>query len=201
MNYWIIGTLVLSIISPISYTKSMLAGKAKPHRTTRLIVLLASIASVLGVVHSSNVAGQIFAGIFLARASYLFIMSMIYGTGGWAALDKYCFVIGVLALLAYVTTHNGVLTISLGILSDVIGFVPTFVKTYRHPESEDPVFFGIEGVASFLGVLAIWELRPDIIFPLYFTVCSAGVLLFIYRKKLLKLLSRDQPHSNETMPL
>ncbi len=118
MNYWIIGTLILSLLSPISYTKSMLAGKAKPHKVTRLIVWLASIAGILGVLHSSNVAGIIFAGIFFARASYLLVMSLIYGTGGASRLDKSCLVVGILALVAYVITGSGMLAISFGILSD-----------------------------------------------------------------------------------
>jgi hypothetical protein len=185
MNYWIIGTLILSLISPISYTKSMLAGKAKPHRITRLIVWLASVAGMLGVLHSTNLAGQIFAGIFFARATYLLIMAAIYGTGGFAKLDIYCLVFGLLALVAYLTTHNGVLTISLGILADVIGYIPTFIKTYHKPDSEDPVFFSIEGLASLLGVFAVWELKADILFPLYFTLCSGLMVALIYRKKIL----------------
>lgn len=184
MNYWIIGTLVLSLISPISYTKSMFAGKAKPHRVTRLIVWLASFAGILGVLHSTNRAGQIFALIFLARATYLLGMSFKYGVGGTSKLDKYCLGLGILALVAYATTHNGLLTISLGILADVIGYIPTFVKTYHKPDSEDPLFFTIEGVASLLGVFAVWELRADILFPIYFTVCSAAVVFLIYRKKI-----------------
>jgi len=193
MNYWIIGTLILSLISPISYTRSMLAGKAKPHRVTRFIVWLASIAGMLGVLHNSNLPGKIFAGIFLARASYLLVMSLIHGVGGWAKLDRYCLGLGILALICYVVTRNGVITISLGILSDVIGYIPTFIKTYHHPFTEDPVFFSIEGLASLLGVFAVWQLRADILFPIYFTLCSAVVVGLIYRKKLVELFVRDQP--------
>jgi len=185
MNYWIIGTLVLSLISPISYTNSMMGGKAKPHRVTRLIVWLASVAGLLGVIGSTNLAGQIFAAIFFIRATYLVILSIKYGVGGTSKLDKYCLGLGLLALLAYATTQNGVLTISLGILADVIGYIPTFVKTYHKPDSEDPLFFGIEAIASLLGVFAIWELRADILFPIYFTLSSALVVFLIYRKPIL----------------
>ena len=150
MNYWILGTLILSLLSPISYTKSMLAGKAKPHKVTRLIVWLASVAGLLGVLHSPNTAGVIFAGIFFARASYLLVMSLIYGTGGASWLDKSCLIIGIAALVAYVTTGNGLLAISFGILSDLIGYIPTFVKTWHQPKSEDPLFFGLECLASLL---------------------------------------------------
>ncbi len=162
----------------------MLAGKAKPHRVTRLIIWLASIAGVLGILHSTNMPGKIFAFIFLARASYLLFMSVIYGVGGFAKLDLYCLGVGAVAVVSYALTRNGILAISLGIIADVIGYIPTFVKTYHHPGSEDPTFFAIEGLASLLGVFAIWQLRADILFPLYFTLCSVLMVTLIYRKKL-----------------
>jgi hypothetical protein len=189
MNYWILGTIVLSIISPIFYTKSMLKGKVKPHRVTRLIVWLASVAGLLGVLNSSNSAGKIFALIFLIRATYLLIMAVIYGVGGLQKLDLYCLFFGVLALVAYYTTRSGLLTISLGIAADLIGYLPTFVKTYKKPESEDPLFFSIEGLASLFAIFAIWELAPDILFPIYFLLSSMTVVALIYRKRLMSVFS------------
>lgn len=187
MNAWIIGTLILSVISPWFYSRSIFAHKARPHKVTRLIVWLASIAGILAVIHSSNLAGKIFAGIFLARATYLLILAMMYGVGGASRLDRICLVIGALAVAMYVVTGSGLLAISFGVLSDLIGYVPTFVKTWRDPTSESPTFFAIEGVASFLGVLAIWQPRVDIILPVYFVACSATVVLLIYRKKILRM--------------
>lgn len=187
MDIFILGTLILSLISPISYTKSMLANKAKPHRVTRLVIWFASIAGLLGVLDSNNIAGKIFAGIFLARATYLLIMSLIYGVGGSTKLDRYCLTLGVLAVFAFAITGNGLLAILIGILADLIGYIPSFVKTYHKPESEDPIFFAIEGAASFLGILAIWELRADILFPIYFALSSLIMLTLIYRQRIFTL--------------
>ena len=193
MNYWILGTLILSLISPISYTKSMLAGKAKPHRVTRLIVWLASIAGVLGVLHSTSLSGQIFAGIFAARATYLLVMAFIYGTGGASKLDKVCLTFGILALASYLATGSGLLAISLGILADVIGYVPTFVKTYHKPDSEDPLFFAIEGTAALLAIVAIGEWKVDILFPIWFTLSCVIVVVLIYRKRFTKIPTPSLP--------
>lgn len=168
----------------------MLARKAKPHRITRLIVWLAAIAGLVGVLGSTNVAGIIFAVIFLTRASYLLIMSFIYGAGGASRLDRYCLAIGVLALIFYMITGSGLLAISLGIVADLIGYIPTFVKTWHEPQSEDPTFFIVEGIASLFAVFAIWELRVDILFPIYFVTCSAVVVFLIYRKRLTKRFKR-----------
>lgn len=187
MNVWIILTLVLSLISPYFYTKSMLAKKAQPHRVTRLIILLASITGVLGVLGSDNLSGVIFAGIFFARAVYLFVMSIFYGTGGASRLDRSCLTVGVVALVAYAMTGNGLLAVALGILADLIGYIPTFVKTWKKPKSEDPTFFAIEGLASLCAIIAISEPKVDILFPIYFAVCCAVVLFLIYRPKLMKI--------------
>jgi hypothetical protein len=186
MNYWILGTLILSLLSPISYTRSMIAGKAKPHRVTRLIVWLASVAGILGVLGSPNTAGIIFACIFFVRATYLLVMSLIYGVGGATRLDKTCLTIGLVAVVAYMVTGNGLLAISFGILADLIGYIPTFVKTWRQPGSEDPLFFGVESLASVLAIFAIWEPRADILFPIYFTLCGGTVVLLIYRKQIMR---------------
>ena len=187
MNFWIIGTLVLSLISPIFYSKSIFARKAKPHKVTRFIVWLASVAGVLAVVHSNNLSGKIFAGIFLARATYLLVLALLYGVGGASQLDRICLALGVLALVLYVMTGSGLLALSFGVLSDFIGYVPTFVKTWREPGSESPTFFAIEGLAAFLGVLAIRQLRVDIILPSYFVLSCAIVLGLIYRKKFTRI--------------
>ena len=186
MHIWILGTLILSLISPIFYTKSMVAHKARPHRVTRLIVWLAAITGLAGVLGSTNVAGIIFAVIFLIRATYLLIMSFLYGVGGASRLDKVCLGIGSLAVLLYALTRNGLLAISLGILADLIGYVPTFVKVWHKPQSEDPTFFIIEAVASLCGVFAVWQLRVDILFPIYFVLCGGFVALLIYRKQLVR---------------
>ena len=186
MNIWILGTLILSLISPILYTKSMLQRKAKPHRVTRLIVWLASLAGILGVLHNSNIAGQIFAFIFFARATYLLIMSFVYGVGGTTKLDISCLIIGILALVLYLVTGSGLLAVVLGILADLIGYIPTFMKTYRMSSSEDPTFFAIEGLGAFFGIIAVGSLQVGILFPMYFVLCSVTVLVLIYRKMIFK---------------
>lgn len=168
----------------------MLSGKAKPHRVTRLIVWLAAIAGVLGIINSTNVSGIIFAGIFLTRASYLLVMSFIYGSGGASRLDRYCLAIGVLALVIYVMTGSGLFAISFGILADLIGYIPTFVKTWHKPKSEDPTFFIIEMIASLMAVVAISEIRVDILFPIYFVLCSAAVVVLIYRQQIIRQVRR-----------
>lgn len=186
MNIWIFCSLILSIVLPIFYTKSMLAGKAKPHRTTRLIVLLTATAGFLGVIHSPNLAGVIFAVILLIRSTYLFVMACIYGLGGTTRLDKYCLIIAIIALGLYFTTGNGLLAITFGILADSIGYLPTFVKTWHKPKSEDPAFFIIECFASLFALFAIWEIRPDILFPLYFLSSSVSLVILMYRKQILR---------------
>ncbi len=185
--------LLLSLISPISYTRSMLKDQAKPHRITRLVVWLVSITAFIGVLDSSNLAGLLFAAIFLVRATYLLGMSLKYGVGGSTTLDRICLGGGIVALVVYASTGSGLYAILLGILTDIIAFTPTFVKTWHKPETEDPTYFFIEMLAAACGIMAIGELRVDILFPVYFTLCNIGLLLFIYRKKITLTSVKPKP--------
>ena len=190
MDLWIAAMILLSVLSPVSYTRSMLNNQAKPHRVTRLVIFLVSISALVGILGTSNTAGLIFAGVFFARATYLFIMSLKYGVGGSSKLDKICLAGGIVSLLIYGMTGSGIYAILLGIVTDVIAFMPTFVKTWQKPETEDPLYFFIELLAASCGALAIGEIRTDLLFPVYFILCNACLLLFIYRKKIASALPR-----------
>jgi hypothetical protein len=118
------------------------------------------------------------------------IMAFIFGVGGATRLDRYCLVIGIAALAIYAVTGSGLLAISFGIIADLIAYIPTFVKTWHKPSSEDPTFFAIEAVASLFAVFAIWQIRVDVLFPIYFVLCSLAVIILIYRKRITTLLTK-----------
>jgi len=69
----------------------------------------------------------------------------------------------------------------------LIAYIPTFVKTWKTPSSEDPTFFAIEMLASVFALIAIGEFRIDIFFPILFVLSSGTVLFLIYRKKIFHL--------------
>lgn len=188
MNIWLLGNIIFSLISPVAYSNSMLLHKAKPHKVTRLIVWLASIAGVLGILHNANYAAVVFAIIFFVRASYILLMSLKYGVSDVTKLDKSCLLLGIFAIILYILTGNGLVTILLGISADLIGFIPTFVKSYYKPVSEDPMFFAIECLASLFGLIAIGTFQIGIIFPLYMLICDLFVLGLIFRKKLVSIM-------------
>ncbi len=182
MNGWLIGNIVLSLVSPISYTQSMLRGQAKPHKVTRLIVWVASMTAIIGVIGSDNVSGIAFASIFFLRATYLMLMSLKYGVGGSSRLDKTCVALGLLAIVLYPLTGSGILSVLLGITADLIAFIPTFVKIWHDPSSEDPIFFAVECAAALCAVIAIGTIKTELFFPLYIVLCNVFILMLIFRK-------------------
>lgn len=184
MNWWLMGALVLSLISPIAYTKSMLAGKSRPHRVTRFVVWLACLTALLGVLNSPNTAGLVFAIIGVARSTYLLVLSGVYGVGGSSRLDRQCLLVAVSALAVYLATGKVLLAILLAILAEFAGHIPTLVKTWHEPRSEDPLFFITEMTAAGLGVCAIWEMRADILFPVYLVLANMLMVWLLYRHAL-----------------
>jgi hypothetical protein len=111
-------------------------------------------------------------------------MSLKYGVGGRSKLDVTCLVIGVAGVLASVT-NNGLLGIWLALVADLIGYVPAFIKTYKNPKSEEPVFYTLESFAAISVIIGIGEIRKDIILPIYFVVSSLVMIGLIFRKKIM----------------
>jgi len=93
----------------------------------------------------------------------------------------------------YFLTGSGLLAVTFGIAADLIGYIPTFVKTWHQPQSEDPLFFSLETLAALFGVFAIWEIRVDILFPIYFTLGASTIVVLIYRRRLTCLFLKSRP--------
>jgi hypothetical protein len=177
----IICSSVLSMISPLVYIRAILKGEAKPHRTTRLVLLIiVTIASITLWINNDRVAFWL-ALVSMFQSILVFIISLSYGVGGKSKVDIISLFIAFTGILLWQITDNPVLALYFSIGADFAGMVPTLIKTYRHPESEYAAFFLIDTVAAFLNILAVekYELA-NLIFPVYILLINLLMSTVIY---------------------
>ena len=158
------------------YAISILKGKAKPHRVTRLVLLTTTFLATLSLFLQHDTVAIWLAGVSLLQSSVIFILSIKFGWGGWNKLDIFCLVIAFLGIILWQTTANPVFALYASILADFFGMIPTIIKTYKHPETEEWRFFAIDTVAGLLSLLAItnWSLTAAL-FPAYIFVINGVV--------------------------
>ncbi len=177
---------ILVIISPITYIISIAHGKTKPHRMTRFIlafVLTLNFFSILAA--KGNLGAEIFAGVTFLQGLIIFLMSLWRGMGGSSKLDYLCLAIATIGIIGWKLTGNPLVGVWFSILADFAAYIPAFIKTWKHPHTEAPLFYLLAAVAAFLSLIA-YKLESASIFQIYIMICSLGMIAFIYRKKIIK---------------
>lgn len=182
--FLIISTIV-GLITPIIGIRAIFKGEYKPHRTTRLIFLIVTSLFVLTLLAQGDRVGIILAIIQLISSTAIFILSFKYGVGGTSKTDIVVFVSAMITLLIWRLTDNPTLALYMSILTDIIGFAPTLVKSFKEPYTEDPKFYGSDTVAGTFNILALRSYNlSDLAFPGYiFLVNFASVLLILIGRK------------------
>lgn len=184
-NALIALSTVLVLLSPAVYVYSIVKGETRPHRTTRFVLLVICILSTWSLLEGRTNAAFWLSAASLVQALAVFILCLKWGYGGWAKLDMACLVVALTGIVVWQITDKALLGLFAAILADVIGVVPTFIKTYKLPHTENWQFFAIDTFAAILSILALksYDLYA-ISYPIYILLVNgAMVWLILWRTK------------------
>jgi len=170
----------LALISPVIYAKAILKGEAKPHRTTRLVLLLITSLATASLFAQHNTVAIWLAGVSTLQAIVIFALSIKHGMGGWAKSDMICLVIALLGIGLWQTTKQPTLALYAAIAADFTGMVPAIIKTYKFPKTEIWSFFFLDTVAAIFSLMAIknWRIE-EFSYPLYLMLINLAMVLLI----------------------
>lgn len=178
---FVIISSILALISPLVYSAAILKGNAKPHRTTRLVLLIITTISTFALFAAGDRVAVWLAGVSMLQSILIFVLSIKHGMGGWSKLDILCLLIALIGIVLWRTTNNPILALYFSIIADFTGVIPSIIKTYRFPKTEVWSFFLLDVFAAIFSLLALqnWTLQ-DYAFPLYiFLINSVMVALIV----------------------
>lgn len=188
-------SFMLSFGFTIPYAIDIARGRAKPARSTRILFLI--LMTVILIVQGREFTSWVLALTVAEVMSQilLFGLSMKHGVGGVARLDIICYAAFTVSLSAYLLTKDAVLSLTLLILTDLIGFLPTLVKTWRDPSSETwPYYFFGGVIAAAASVLAsATTAYVELAFPIYICAANGVVTALILLRERKRRRSRHQP--------
>ena len=181
---FLIASSILAFCSPAFYVWDILKGKAQPHRTTRLVILIITALSTAALLAQHNTTAVWLAGIGLFQSTIIFALSLKYGVGGSDKLDMVCLVIAAFGIAIWKITNDPVLALYASIAADFTGFFPTLVKTFRFPKTESLLYFLVNLLAVGFNVLAmkVFDLQ-NVSYPLYLFLANLAMVVFMVRKK------------------
>lgn len=188
MSYETIGIIagVLALTGYIPYIYSILAGKTKPNRATWFIWtiiggLLAFSYIAEGDQHSIWLPLGYFFGPLLTA-----ILSIRYGYAEWTRLDTICIVAAAISLVPWILSDSAYWTLIINVIIDSTGAIPTLVKTFREPETEDYTAWLIFFAANTIQLFAISMWNFAALYPIYLFFLASAMVLFILRGKITK---------------
>lgn len=177
----------LALISPLIYAKAILKGQAKPHRTTRFVLLIITLLATASLLAQHDTVAVWLAGVSALQAILLFILSIKHGMGGWAKIDVLCLIIALAGIVIWQTTKEPALALYASIAADFTGMIPAIIKTYKYPHTEIWSFFLLDVFAAIFSLLAVkaWTVQ-EFSYPLYIMIINSLMVLLIMRPKFLR---------------
>ena len=151
-NFVILGAFI-NLLGGISYIKDTLQGKIQPNRVSWglwAVAVMIAFAAEIG----EGVRLQSLTTFMVGFTPLLiFLASFVNKKAYWklTKFDLLCGILSVLGIILWYITKNGNIAIIFSIFADLMAGIPTLVKSYEHPESEN----WIEFMSSFISVVIL----------------------------------------------
>lgn len=176
---------LISLAAFVPYIIATLRRKTRPNRATWFIWMMLGIA--LGASYYFSGAGDtIWVPISYAIGPLIvFLLSIKYGEGGWNRFDLACLAGAVIGLILWAIFKNPIIALIINLLVDFAGALPTTVKAYKDPKSEDPIAWVLFLAGNTVNLFAIDQYKFAImVYPIYMFLGSGVITaLILWPKK------------------
>lgn len=187
--YWNIVTILLSLVGSSMYIRSMLQGKTAPNKMGWFIWTLAPLAASFIILQ--NGGGWSAIPVFMSWIIPVFIFSLSFfiKKAYWkvSRLDIVCLISALIALYFWLIAKDIVSATLFSIIADAFGFVPTIVKAWNAPETENPYPYIAGWLNASIGLLTLTNYAFYLYgMPMYLLLGNSILLFVIFRKKIFK---------------
>lgn len=180
-NFVILGALI-SFIGILSYLISTIRGKTKPNRVTWFLWALAPLVAFSAEIKEGVGIQALMTFMVGFNPLLIFLASFINKKSVWK-LRRLDFIYGAISLFGlflWYITKNGNFAIFFAIVADGMAAIPTLVKSYRFPETENYHVFLAAAISAAitLSTIEIWNFA-HFGFPLYILILCVTFVIFI----------------------
>lgn len=183
-----IATLI-ALVSYVPYIRDVLKGKTKPHAFSWFVWgLLTAIGFAVQVVEHGG-AGAWALGITVPLCLFICLYAFFKGNREFSLFDWLSLAGSLLAIFLWWLTGDPFLAVILISIADVVGFFPTFYKSYYRPQDETSSMYSLSAIKYLFSLVASQSYTLTLAFYPGVLVIANGVfvLMLFIRKKQLKI--------------
>ncbi|MFA5095144.1 MAG: hypothetical protein WC447_00570 [Candidatus Paceibacterota bacterium] len=187
-NIIFVGVLV-NLLASLWYIKTIFHGNTKPNLVSWVIWMLAPFIGFFLQIKAG--AGISTLPVFMAGFGpfLVIIFSLFKKNAFWKIqpFDLLCGLFSILALIIYITTSNLGISVFFAVLSDLLAYIPTFIKSWKFPETESSSTYSASIFSNVLSLLVIKNWIFAIYsFPIYLILANLLEVYFIFHKRIFK---------------
>lgn len=172
--------VVINFIGSLSYVIDTLKGKTRPNRVSWFMWALAPLIAFSAELKQGVGIQSLMTFTVGFSPLLVFVASFINKKSVWKIqkFDLFCGALSVVGLIFWYVTKVGNVAIMFSILSDGLAAVPTIVKSFRYPETENDLLYSLAAVNATITLLTIknWSFA-HYAFPVY--ILLIDIVLFV----------------------
>lgn len=181
-NFVFLGAAI-GIAGGLSYLIDTIKGKVKPNKVTWLLWALAPLIAFTAQIQEGVGLESVLTFSVRIMPLLIFVASFFNKKSEWklCKFDIICGSFSVLGIIAWIITNDAILAILFAIIADGLASLPTIVKSWKEPETENSLAFLTAGINSAIALLIIkdWNFATAGFTIYIFSVC---VLLYVLIK-------------------
>lgn len=180
----------LSLVGSIRYAWQTIHGRTRPNRVTWTLWATAPIIGFVAQLDDGVGLPAVMTLSIGVGPALILAASFVNRDAYWqlTRFDLACGAVSVGALAVWLSLDDPAVAVVFALLADLMGGIPTVVKSWRAPETEDPSVFALSGANGVVTLLTLrrWDVSTWA-FPVY--IAAIGTLLTL----IVLLRPRQQP--------
>ncbi len=145
----------MALIGNIPYLLDTLKAKIRPHPYTWFVWSVVSFVTFFGQLQKGAGFALIATGAAEIFTILIFIASLRFGFKHVRRVDTIFLVICLLGLIPWYVTDDPTLSVIAVVFVDIMAYIPTLRKAYRHPDTENGILYWMNIVRHILVMLSL----------------------------------------------
>lgn len=146
---------VLAIVGNVPYLIDVIKKRVEPHAYTWFIWSIVSFVIFFGQLAKGAGIGAIPTAASEIFTILIFFFSLKRGFKHVRKVDHVFLFVALLGLIPWALTKDPTISVIIVVAIDLVAFVPTLRKTYRHPETETPILYSMNVLRHILMLFSL----------------------------------------------